>query len=1054
MKAILRFLSVSLLIFAVSGAEKTVVRWDFTSGRTESSIGNFPLKLRGKTKIGEKGLTTGDSPDSKPEGAVTRKVHPELSPPAFRLTVRFRLSEKAFSGKRNTFFLWDNKYLHYRHSNDHAEFNRGFMLYLDRLADGSFRAQAGIGFSTKSAFFTGPVWKPAAGKIHTLSFEYNGIGQVRFQLDHGRKLERVSTVRGPAAPAFYSTVIGDRVGSGYFPFAGDISSVELAAVEIPAADIVFPVRKSFRRNEKNALLKLAVTDHTGEGLKNIRVEVSGKDRIVSAVLNPEFKDKTSVLLNIPVRTGLLPGNYPCSLILKADSACGPVEIRKNFTLRIGPVRKDTDQIRFFWLISPYYYERIRDLGFTHLLNTYFGSLDSRTGRFSEASAVNRRELMDKMLADGLVYMESSILAYDKSIARKYPRIRKDGTKNPKNLDAANPAALELCISLAKQAADMIGDHPAYGGVLPSSEVRDGSHPSFTPHQEKSFEKAAGIKIPPEAEKRVAPHYSKLKDFPAGRIVPDDWPLLVYYRWFWKEGDGWNRFQTAIAEAYRPRNGQPFFSFYDPSVRVPPVYGSGGKVDFLNQWTYVHPEPYNISYVISEQQAMARGTPGQGVFTMIQGICYRSRTAPRDRKVPDPPSWVKDRPNAVYITTPPDLVREALWNTFSRRLDGIGVFAWRALFDAAPLGASKTAADYQHTNPDTVKVIGELFRRVAIPLGPLLRKIPERPPEVAVLESYASTFFAGRGSWGWEGRIFDCGIMLTAARLAPHVLYEEEIARGVTESIKVLVMPHCDVLTQSAFEKVREFRKRGGLVVADQFLVPGIRPDFLLPDFTRRQRGNIDKAALQKAASKLRSLLADVYQPYADSDNPDLLTWVRSSGNADYLFVINDKRTFSDYIGQYGIVMEKGLPNRGKVTIARRCGAVYDLEKHCRVPFSSDRGKTVIEVDFTTNDGKLFLLTDRPLGKLELRAPSKAKLGGSAEIQICSPDRKVLIPVRITITAPDGNPTDDSGYAVVENGVFRKQITFPENAPGGIWKIAVRNLADGEETVSALTVRNP
>ena len=403
--------------------KKTVARWDFTSGRTESSIGNFPLILRGNTKVGERGLSIGNSPESKPEGAVTRKIHPELSPPAFRLTVRFRLSEKAFSGKRNTFFLWDNKYLHYRHPSDRAEFNRGFMLYLDRLADGSFRAQAGIGFSTKSAFFTGPVWKPATGKDHTLSLEYDGIGQVRFQLDSARKLERTSTVSGPAAPAFYPTVIGDRVGSGYFPFAGEISTMELVSIDIPAADIAFPVRKSFRRNEKNALVKLAATDYTSEGLKNLRVAVSGKDRIVSAVLNPEPKDKTPVLLNIPVRTDLLPGNYPCSLILKADSARGPVEIRKNFTLRIGPVWKDADQIRFFWLISPHYYEQIRELGFTHLLNTYFGSLDSKTGRFSEASAVNRRMLMDKMLADGLVYMESSILAYDKSIARKYPRTR-------------------------------------------------------------------------------------------------------------------------------------------------------------------------------------------------------------------------------------------------------------------------------------------------------------------------------------------------------------------------------------------------------------------------------------------------------------------------------------------------------------------------------------------------------------------------------------------------------------------------------------------------------
>ena len=234
MKMILRFLSVSLLIFAVSGGEKIVARWDFTTGKTESSIGSFPLKLRGKTQVSEKGLTTGDSPDSKPEGAVTPKVYPELSPAAFRLTVRFRLSEKAFSGKKNMFFLWDNKYLHYRHTKDRAEHNRGFMLYLVRLKNGSFRAQAAIGFGTKSAFFIGPDWKTSPGKNHTLRFEYDGISRVRFQLDGGRKLERTSVIKGPAAPAFYPTVIGDRVFSGYYPFDGEISAVELVSIDIPA----------------------------------------------------------------------------------------------------------------------------------------------------------------------------------------------------------------------------------------------------------------------------------------------------------------------------------------------------------------------------------------------------------------------------------------------------------------------------------------------------------------------------------------------------------------------------------------------------------------------------------------------------------------------------------------------------------------------------------------------------------------------------------------------------------------------------------------------------
>ena len=30
-----------------------------------------------------------------------------------------------------------------------------------------------------------------------------------------------------------------------------------------------------------------------------------------------------------------------------------------------------------------------------------------------------------------------------------------------------------------------------------------------------------------------------------RVVPDDHPLLVYYRWFWRDGDGWNPLHSQV-----------------------------------------------------------------------------------------------------------------------------------------------------------------------------------------------------------------------------------------------------------------------------------------------------------------------------------------------------------------------------------------------------------------------------------------------------------------------------------------------------------------------------
>ena len=152
-----------------------------------------------------------------------------------------------------------------------------------------------------------------------------------------------------------------------------------------------------------------------------------------------------------------------------------------------------------------------------------------------------------------------------------------------------------------------------------------------------------------------------------------------------------------------------------------------------------------------------------------------------------------------------------------------------------------------------------------------------------------------------------------ANLQPYTIYEEEVARDGFGPVKVLFMPHCDILTETTYRKIREFQKNGGLVVADQFLPSAILPDFTIRDFKPSGRPDQDKNEKQKRAVALLKMLAPYYRPYAGSDNADLRLWIRTSGkNDDWLFVINDKRTFGDYIGQYRVVMEKGLPNSGAV----------------------------------------------------------------------------------------------------------------------------------------------
>jgi hypothetical protein len=345
-----------------------------------------------------------------------------------------------------------------------------------------------------------------------------------------------------------------------------------------------------------------------------------------------------------------------------------------------------------------------------------------------------------------------------------------------------------------------------------------------------------------------------------------------------------------------------------------------------------------------------------------------------------------------------------------------------------VGHKKDAAGYQFTNPESIHAISNVFHEVGIPLGPLFRAVPERKPEVAVLESYASTFFAGRGSWGWDGWIYQCGIMVTCANLQPYVLYEEEVAKdGIPSTVKVIVAPHCDVLTKTTFDALKSFQAKGGIVVGDRYLVPGILPDLPLEGFRRTWKdGAGDNAALHAAALKLKKGLSPFYRPPADSSNEHIVTAVRSWKTADYLFAINDKRVFGDYVGQWGMVMEKGAPNSAEVTIRRKAGAVYDLVAHRKVPHRTlPNGDTAIDVEYTTNDGRVFLVSERPLAKL------KARLKDGL-LTVTSPDRDVMIPVGVF--AEGAKPY----YGVVKDGTFSCAVK------GG--KVKVLNLADGSECV--------
>lgn len=690
----------------------------------------------------------------------------------------------------------------------------------------------------------------------------------------------------------------------------------------------------------------------------------------------------------------------------------------------GPRSNPDDQRRFFWYMDEEFYPQALAGGFNTFI-TFMSASWHTTSPASRENELNRRlAYLARMESDGVDCIDQVKIPHNPKFLSEFPQTNRDGSKNEKCLDYRCPEARALVRKRAAALADCLKGSPAIVGVQTSTEVRDRSRPSWTKEFDAACREALGFSMLSNVV-RAAPHYSRIAGFPLSRVVPEDNPYYSYCRWFWKEGDGWNEYQDDVAAIFNERFARPLFSSYDPITRTPPLWGSGGHVSLGNHWIYPAPQPCAASFAIAEQQAMARGMPGQAVSIMPQGISYRTQVAPRGKAEPEVlPSWATNYPKANYITSPRDLLLEAYWTIFSRRVDGIGAYAWNSYFEKPGLDKA-THRGYACTDPSVFGMISNLFVTVAVPLGPLFRAIPERPSEVALVESSAQSFFVDRTSFGWGYR---WGDLATLGNLQPSVLFDEEIARdGIPSTVKVLLMPDCEVLTKTTFEAVRKFQMRGGVIAADSNLAPALMPDVMLPERLMSRSGRWTKAErdsklLKAGARQLKADLAWVHRPYADTDNPDIFVHVRSCGSADYVFAVNDRRAYGDYVGGWKCVQEKGLPNAGNVTVCRTAGAVYDLVRHQAVPFSVKNGVTTIPVSYETCDGRALMVTEKPLAPLQVVA-----VGG--RVRVTSVDKALLIPIEVI--RANAKPY----YGVVRNGAWERDF-------GEAKDVVVRNLATG------------
>ena len=1036
---------------------RVIAYWEFeqVAPTRDSSGHGHDLKLAGVQSV-ESGKFGAGLESTAGGGAAAKRderhaalvsSHPALSPKgAFACEMWIR--PQAQWDKTSSAVLVDKKYV------SHTDYQWRFT---PASADQSRRMQLSLGFGADSETFYSDPFVPGEEWQH-LAFSYDGAGTVRFYRNGSSVgVSRVNG-RGSIAPGNHVLSIGDRVGSTYAGFRGTIDGVRLLQGEAQYSPLTVTIRANrtawLRMEEApRDAVQIEVRNTTRQTVEKVDLKVGVIGVSEQAVTLEKIASGESRLHPFRVPTELRPDAYAFRARARLDGErTVAVEDSKAFHV-VG--RSAPRMPVVMWGIgSPDGFQRelsrLQSLGFTHCL-AGSAPVDAvwekkRALRDEEyPQAEQMRKALDLALQNGFRLAVNAAPGHFLASRPELQRRNRQGkvytptAANP----LLDPTLPDFCFQVGASVAHALGNHPAWDAVLVNSEVRDSAQPSFSDVDLEAYRKASGQEIPVEVVSKSGVDWKKIPGFPDNRIVEDQDPVLAYYRWYWTVGDGWNALHSATHRGVHSTGRRDVWTWFDPAVRAPSIGGSGGEVDVLGQWSYSNPDPTRVGFFTDELRAMAANSAQQPrVMKMTQLFWYRSQTTVSKKTGTIIASPFDDHdPDAAYITISPNALRTSFWSMIARPLSGIMYHGWQALV------ASDGTSAYRHTHADTEGELARLHREVLEPLGPALLRVGDPPADVAYLDSFTAQMFARRGSYGYGGD--EAYLSLLHAGLQPEVLFEEQVSRGELRRFKVLVLADCDVLPKSVQQRILEFQKKGGVVVGDPNLAPGVKADVRMEKIVRTKNGEKDKATILENALRIQEGLRGRYRAPFEVTEPEVLVRLRGSAEGGYVFVLNDRREAGTYVGQHGLMMENGVPSSGKVTVRGPGRRVYDLVRHQEVVAEQVAGEDAISwnVALGPGEGSLFLLTPQPIASMSGKCAGEVLRGGRISMDFEVRDFSgsalpAVVPMRVDIRDSAGRLAEGSGYRAAENGRLVLGLDVALNDTPGVWEVTATELASG------------
>ncbi len=1011
--------------------------WKFDGESQDVALHGAVLNPKGKF---------GGALESFPGFPVDDKRHAAVvavKSPKGAFTLEMWIKPKATFEPRLRCFLLDKKYV------DHTDYQ---WQLGDADKGGLRRMWVTLGFGAESKTIYSLPFKLEVDVWQHVAFTYDGAGEGKFYRNGVAAGGSILAGYGKVTPGMKPLSIGDRLGSNYGGFPGLIDEVRVCEGGLSFERVSMQIvagRSVWRRMETAKAVEIVCTNLQRETLKAARLKVSVGGTTEEFLVSDLAMGKSFTAKYI-FNTALKADEYE----LRARFEVGDYGTEQSAMLKLVPRVPERMPV-IMWGANGEDIARLKDLGFTHFigLGADYGEMWQQKKIVPPAKPeviAKNRAMLDEALANGLEVIASLSPGRVLESEEKNLRVGRDGKAYERqDICASMPDFASFFQVVGMSVAKAYGDHPAFTTALIDSEVRDSTQVSFNGVDVEGYRKFAGAEIPAEVSAKWGVDWTKMKDFPVDRVIADDHPILKYLRWFWTVGDGWNGLHTALHKGVK---SSKVWTFFDPAVRQPSIGGAGGGVDVISHWTYTYPDPQKIGMCADQLFAMSAASGrNQRVMKMTQLIWYRSQTAPIGSKVPgEVVAWQDHDPEAAYITIAPMHLKEALWTKISRPIQGIMYHGWQSLVETGSPGG------YRYTNSNTAPVLKQLLHDVIEPLGPTLMAIPDERSEVGFLESFTSQMFAHRGSYGsntdWAA---DVWLALQHAHVQTDILFEETLMKNGLSGRKVLVMPYCDVLTKGVVTRIQDWQKKGGKIVADEFLCPALKADFLLPSFKRVKKADVDKAKVLEMAGTVGGF---ALPQKAMCDNPEIIVRTRKFGDATYVFVVNDKREFGSYVGQHGLVMENGVPSSGVVSLKAESANVYELTgTQFIVPKRSADGVMSWPVDLGPCDGRIFMVLPKPLLGMKLEVPENAVVGNSAKIAVSitttqEAPTKAVIPVRVDVLDANGKEAEGSGFYAAENGIVEIKLDLAPNEDPGSWEVRVKELASGMEARKWMRVK--